>query len=174
MKTALSFLLVAVLCSLVSAAPEGLGLPAVDDPASAPTPESSSQAKERMINILEDIQSVILDTFLEMVQKSLARSRKSLVSAAPEGLGLREPDDLASALLPGINMPTSKFLQVFVKRVAVLQIWRKTYVVDYCFVYMEDIVLLYRSCSIEAMCLESDTHRQSLSSCADQFFCFVI
>ncbi|KAJ1196297.1 hypothetical protein NDU88_000168 [Pleurodeles waltl] len=73
-----------------------------------------------------------------------------------------------------VNKPASKFLQVFVKRVTVLQIWSKTYVVDYCFTYMEDIVLLYRSCSIEAMCLESDTHRQSLSSCADQFFCFVI
>ncbi|XP_069062005.1 ubiquitin-like [Pleurodeles waltl] len=45
MKTALSFLLVAALCSLglVSAAPEGLGLPAVDDPASAPTPEEVLQ-----------------------------------------------------------------------------------------------------------------------------------
>ncbi|KAJ1196176.1 hypothetical protein NDU88_000049 [Pleurodeles waltl] len=106
-----------------------------------------------------------------------------LVSAAPEGLGLLSVNELTAALkklrmflkkVVIIEKPFSRWRTMFFKRVTVLQIWRKTYVVDYCFTYMEDIVLLYRSCSIEAMCLESDTHRQSLSSCADQFFCFVI
>ncbi|KAJ1196194.1 hypothetical protein NDU88_000067, partial [Pleurodeles waltl] len=75
---------------LVSAAPAGLGLPAVDDLASALIPGEVLQDP-----VAAEEGSFCLQISVEIV---LIRSRTSLVSAAPEGLGLREPDDLASAL----------------------------------------------------------------------------